>query len=146
MMYLYQIEPFHSNMFLKPLFYRCLYYPKTLLVKCKYVLSLIFDHLRKGYDHIIYELADSTSSLRQVLCMFYRYSFEGVLQAIYGFDRDTLECEKQPCYFSKPEEILQQMDVQDAKFYIDFIVLCAFFVILRIGCYFVLRWRVKAER
>lgn len=78
--------------------------------------------------------------------LFYRYSFEGVLQAIYGFDRDTLECEKQPCYFSKPEEILQQMDVQDAKFYIDFIVLCAFFVILRIGCYFVLRWRVKAER
>lgn len=78
--------------------------------------------------------------------LFYRYSFEGVLQAIYGFDRDTLECEKQPCYFSKPEEILQQMDVQDAKFYIDFIVLCAFFVILRVGCYFVLRWRVKAER
>lgn len=77
---------------------------------------------------------------------YVRYSFEGVLQAIYGFDRDTLECEKQPCYFSKPEEILQQMDVQDAKFYIDFIVLCAFFVILRIGCYFVLRWRVKAER
>ena len=79
-------------------------------------------------------------------CMFCRYSFEGVLQAIYGFDRDTLECEKQPCYFSKPEEILEQMDVQNAKFYIDFIVLCAFFVILRVGCYFVLRWRVKAER
>ncbi|XP_061169827.1 E3 ubiquitin-protein ligase TTC3-like [Saccostrea echinata] len=77
---------------------------------------------------------------------YVRYSFEGVLQAIYGFGRDTLECDKQPCYFSKPEEILEQMDVQNAKFYIDFIVLCAFFIILRVGCYFVLRWRVKAER
>ena len=75
-----------------------------------------------------------------------RYSFEGVLQAIYGFDRDTLNCDEAYCHYNSPEKVLKQLDVNNAKFYIDFIVLCAFFIILRVGCYFVLRWRVKAQR
>ncbi|XP_014787014.1 ATP-binding cassette subfamily G member 4 [Octopus bimaculoides] len=75
-----------------------------------------------------------------------RYSFEGVLQAIYGFDRGALDCENKVCLFQKATDVLEEMDVQHAKFYVDFIVLCIFFVIIRIGCYFVLRWRVKAQR
>ncbi|XP_069115783.1 ATP-binding cassette sub-family G member 1-like [Argopecten irradians] len=77
---------------------------------------------------------------------YIRFSFEGVLQAIYGNDRESLDCDKEQCMFNMPEQILKEMDVEEAKFYIDFIVLCVFFVILRIGCYFVLRWRVKAQR
>lgn len=79
---------------------------------------------------------------------YLRYSFEGVLHAIYGFDRENLECaEDQPvkCQFNKPKDILEQWDVENV-FYVDFIILCTFFIILRIGCYFVLRWRVKSER
>lgn len=77
-----------------------------------------------------------------------RYSFEGTLQAIYGFDREPLECdmnitEIHQCRFRDPEEVLKELDVDHAKFYIDFGVLCAFFVLLRIACYVVLRWRVK---
>lgn len=76
-----------------------------------------------------------------------RYSFEGVLQAIYGFDREPLDCEKKnekhSCIFTEGDAILREMDVEHAKFYVDFIVLCSFFVILRIACYLVLRWRVK---
>ncbi|XP_021374255.1 ATP-binding cassette sub-family G member 1-like [Mizuhopecten yessoensis] len=74
------------------------------------------------------------------------YSFEGVLQAIYGNGRESLDCDKQICMFNKPDMILKEMDVEGASFYVDFIVLCVFFVILRVGCYFVLRWRVKAQR
>ena len=74
-----------------------------------------------------------------------RYSFEGVLQAIYGFDRGALDC-KNVCLISKAADVLEEMDVENAKFYVDFIVLCIFFVIIRIGCYFVLRWRVKSQR
>jgi hypothetical protein len=79
-----------------------------------------------------------------ILC---RYSFEGVLQAIYGFDREPLDCEKldekHQCIFKEADDILKELDVENAKFYIDFIVLCSFFVVLRVACYMVLRWRVK---
>ena len=77
-----------------------------------------------------------------------RYSFEGLLHAIYGFDRENLDCAKEQevkCQFNKPKDILEQWDVENV-FYIDFIILCIFFVLLRIGCYFALRWRVKSER
>ncbi|XP_050415436.1 ATP-binding cassette sub-family G member 1 isoform X1 [Patella vulgata] len=77
---------------------------------------------------------------------YIRYSFEGVLQAIYGFDRGALDCDEKICIFKKASDVLKQMDVEHAEFWIDFIVLCIFFVILRIGCYFVLRWKVKAQR
>ncbi len=79
---------------------------------------------------------------------YVRYSFEGVLQAIYGFDREPLECDTEAermCMFQNGEDILKELDVQDAKFYIDFIVLCSFFVFLRVACYLVLRWRVKVH-
>lgn len=78
------------------------------------------------------------------------YAFEGVLQAVYGFDRESLECEKAhqspECRYVESNNVLSDLDVENAHFYIDFIVLCVFFVVLRVGCYFVLRWRVKAQR
>ncbi|XP_045207115.1 ATP-binding cassette sub-family G member 4-like isoform X2 [Mercenaria mercenaria] len=78
------------------------------------------------------------------------YAFEGVLQAVYGFDREALDCEKAAqspeCRYVESENVLSDLDVSDAKFYIDFIALCVFFIVLRVSCYFVLRWRVKAQR
>ncbi|XP_059172928.1 ATP-binding cassette sub-family G member 1-like isoform X2 [Physella acuta] len=77
---------------------------------------------------------------------YIRYSFEGTLQAIYGLDRGDLDCDENHCIFRQGTDVLREMDVEDARFYIDFIVLCGFFVVLRAGCYLVLRWRVKAQR
>ncbi|CAC5396574.1 ABCG1 [Mytilus coruscus] len=79
---------------------------------------------------------------------YLRYSFEGILHAIYGFDRENLDCSEDhvmKCQFNEPKDILEQWDVENV-FFVDFIVLCTFFVLLRVGCYFVLRWRVKSER
>lgn len=77
---------------------------------------------------------------------YIRYSFEGVLQAIYGRDRGELDCSEKQCIFTQASDVLEELDVQHAEFYLDFIILCIFFVILRIGCYLVLRWRVKSQR
>ena len=78
--------------------------------------------------------------------LYYRYAFEGVLQAIYGFDRENLDCDDDHCAMRSPDSILESLDVDEARFYIDFIILCVFFIVLRTSCYFVLRWRVKAQR
>ncbi|XP_018007289.1 ATP-binding cassette sub-family G member 4-like [Hyalella azteca] len=77
---------------------------------------------------------------------YVRYGFEGTLLAIYGFDRQPLKCSEAYCHFKSPKKFLQQMDIEGAHFWMDFLILLMFFVLLRLIGYFVLRWKLKSER
>lgn len=61
-------------------------------------------------------------------------------------ERADLQCTEPPCTFQHPQQVLQQLDVEDAKLYVDFLVLGVFFIGLRLLAYLVLRYRVKSER
>lgn len=76
---------------------------------------------------------------------YIRYAFEGVLQAIYGFNREPLLCKnnEETCQFHTGEAVLKVFDIDDAKYYMDFIILCIFFILLRFLAYLVLRMRIK---
>lgn len=76
---------------------------------------------------------------------YIRYSFEGCILAIYGLDRGPLSnCDENKfCHFQTGELVLRELDVFGKKLHIDFLVLFAYFVLLRLMCYCVLRWKVK---
>ncbi|CAK9303806.1 unnamed protein product [Gordionus sp. m RMFG-2023] len=78
---------------------------------------------------------------------YVRYSFEGVLLAIYGFDRAPLKCTEKFCFFKRSKDFLELMDVDnESNFKLDFICLISFFVGLRICVYFVLKYRVLRSK
>lgn len=80
-----------------------------------------------------------------------RYSYEGVVVAIYGDHRGPLDCKQSVCRFKNSEDVLDAFDMEEsamfvegAKVYFDCIVLVCFFVILRLAGYLVLRYRSKS--
>ena len=77
---------------------------------------------------------------------YVRYGFEGTMLSIYGYDRETLECSQAYCHFKYPKKFLEEMALDKGVFWIDVVALLAFFVVLRVSGYFILRFKVKMEK
>lgn len=73
---------------------------------------------------------------------FFRYSYEGFMLTLYGFDRPKMECDAL-CYFRDPYKFLKLMGIEDAELYVCFIGLVVLFVVLRIIGYCLLCWKLR---
>ncbi|KZC04864.1 ATP-binding cassette sub-family G member 4 [Dufourea novaeangliae] len=75
------------------------------------------------------------------LCVvsFFRYAFEGILQAIYDGDREKLPCTKTYCHLRSPSKILESMDMPTFSFYVIIFALCIWIVCLQILTYLILK-------
>ncbi|XP_058453460.1 ATP-binding cassette sub-family G member 4-like [Malaya genurostris] len=74
---------------------------------------------------------------------FFRYQFQGTMQALYGFGRENLDCPQIYCYFKKPASLLEQFDVDPDGYWRNLAVLGSIVVICHviIYCAFVVRLR-----
>eukprot|EP00095_Tigriopus_kingsejongensis_P004119 maker-scaffold122_size333723-snap-gene-2.34 protein:Tk04119 transcript:maker-scaffold122_size333723-snap-gene-2.34-mRNA-1 annotation:"white family atp-binding cassette transporter" len=77
---------------------------------------------------------------------YVRYGFEGAILAIYGFQRETLKCSVPYCHFKHPTKFLEELAMDEGVFWIDVVSLIAFFIVLRVLGYFVLKFRIQLEK
>ncbi|KAG7202357.1 hypothetical protein KM043_018684 [Ampulex compressa] len=73
---------------------------------------------------------------------FYRYAFEGMMQAIYGGDREKLICLETYCQLRLPVRILTTMDMPSMTFQMIVLALATWIVIIYGLTYAILRWKI----
>lgn len=78
---------------------------------------------------------------------YLRYGLEGYVNAIYGENRETLDCELKPyCHYRYPAKFLSEISMEGDQFWKDVYALCGTLVFVRVLCYFCLRWKVVSVR
>ncbi|XP_003396323.2 ATP-binding cassette sub-family G member 4 isoform X1 [Bombus terrestris] len=88
-------------------------------------------------------------SFLQPLCStsFFRYGFEGMLQAIYDGNRENLRCDEIYCPLRSPKKILEEIDMPAISYYMTVLGLSVWIVCLQLLTYLVLKWKAhKAKR
>ncbi|CAK9797702.1 ATP-binding cassette subfamily G member 4 [Anthophora quadrimaculata] len=77
---------------------------------------------------------------------FFRYAFEGILQALYDGDRGKLQCREDYCHFRSPKKVLETMDMPTIPYYVIVLALCIWILCLQVTTYLVLKWKVHIAR
>ncbi|XP_053980636.1 ATP-binding cassette sub-family G member 1-like [Hylaeus volcanicus] len=79
---------------------------------------------------------------------YIRYGLEGLVTALYGFNRENLYCPPEEifCEFRAPRQILLTMQMENVVFWVDVVALIVILVLLKILTYYLLRQRLKPNR
>ncbi|XP_059049583.1 ATP-binding cassette subfamily G member 4 [Achroia grisella] len=78
---------------------------------------------------------------------YLRYGLEGFIDAIYGNDREKLECEEALyCHYRLPETFLKDIAMVPNMFWWDVMALTIFLVVLRTAAFILLKWKLTAVR
>lgn len=74
---------------------------------------------------------------------YYRFALDGLIQAIYGFQRDALYCPTDYCHFRVPSTMLEELRMSKSIFWVDVVVMLVWSVIIRIVVYISLKRRLS---
>ncbi|KAG5305787.1 ABCG1 protein, partial [Pseudoatta argentina] len=76
---------------------------------------------------------------------YYRFAFDGLIQAIYGFQREAIPCPSNIdyCHLRMPSLILEELNMTKSIFWVDVIVLFAWFVVIRTVAYVTLKRKLS---
>lgn len=77
---------------------------------------------------------------------YLRYALDGLIQSVYGFNREKLPCPKTEmyCHYRTPETLLTELAMTDGKYWVDAVVLLMNFVVLRIIGYCTLKKKLSS--
>lgn len=76
---------------------------------------------------------------------YFRYSVDGIVQAIYGFQRETIQCptDIDYCHYRVPSMLLEELHMATFSFWIDVAILISWFVVTRIVTYISLKRKLS---
>lgn len=74
---------------------------------------------------------------------FFRYLYEGSFQALYGFGREDLRCDKDYCYLNSIDKLLEEMDMVQNNYMWDVLAILIWILILKIVSYCALRIKLR---
>ncbi|XP_063697131.1 ATP-binding cassette sub-family G member 4 [Culicoides brevitarsis] len=78
---------------------------------------------------------------------YLKYGLEGMLSAIYGGNRATLDCNLADyCHYKYPKTFLEDISMRGDQFWNDVLWLSVMTITLRVFCFYVLKWKIMAVR
>ncbi|CAH0746902.1 unnamed protein product [Bemisia tabaci] len=76
---------------------------------------------------------------------FMKYALEGVMSAIYGYNRPVLDCSEMYCHFRMPKKLLHDLGLKDGHYLRDYSFILALFLGVKFATYFVLRFQTSRK-
>lgn len=77
---------------------------------------------------------------------YLRFGLEGLVGAVYGLDRGTMECPAPYCHYRHPKKLLNEVGVSADQFDNDVIILVLFVFLLRICAFWMLKHKLISLR
>lgn len=74
---------------------------------------------------------------------YFRFAVDGLVQAIYGFQRETLHCPIEYCHYRAPSTLLEELRMSKSIFWVDVVVVLIWSLIIRIIVYISLKRRLS---
>lgn len=77
---------------------------------------------------------------------FLKYSLDGAMLALFGYDRQRLDCNEMYCHLSRPKYILKNLDMENANYQLAIFFMFGLLIMLRIIAFYIMSFRLRLFR
>lgn len=77
---------------------------------------------------------------------FLKYGLEGGTLAIFGYEREPMECSEIYCHYVLPKKFIKTVDMHNGDFMTAMIALIVIFFVFRFTAFYVMLFRVRSKR